>query len=144
MLKQYGLTEEERNLHIQAILSQFVKEQFVKYPLDDKSYIILSKNDRKLKNLRKYDKSPFPLLTNLEAFGNTVGQLHESLLKYGIKTREKLNDNPLTPLDSLGTQIYLVYYQTTNSRGNHYLRRQYERLRKYRAGNRIKSYWKLS
>jgi hypothetical protein len=53
---------------IESIASQFEKRTFLRYRLTDQSYIILTKDERKIKSLRKYEGTPFPLLSNLESF----------------------------------------------------------------------------
>lgn len=63
-------------------------------------------------------------------------------MKYGIKTRKKLNEG--CPGDPLGTQIYMTFSETTNGKGNRYLKRQYKRLIQLRANKAISTYWKLS
>lgn len=143
ILQKYHLSKEERTLQIEMIATQFSKKNFLKYPLDENAFLILSKNERKLKSLKRYEGSPLPLLSSLEEFSQTIGDYNEELLKYGIKTREKLHDNP-NPLSEIGVNIHLAFYKTLNSRGNWYLIKQYKRLRKLRKQNSISCYWKLS
>jgi len=143
ILQKYHLSKEERTLQIEMITTQFSKKTFLKYPLDENAFLILSKNERKLKNLKRYEGSPLPLLSSLEEFSQTIGDYNDDLLKYGIKTREKLHDN-LNPLSEIGINIHLAFYKTLNSRGNWYLIKQYKRLRKLRKQNSISCYWKLS
>lgn len=141
ILKSSGLTDEKLKHHLETIALDFSGNRtFLKYPLDDNSYLILSKSERKLRSLRKYRGSPFPLLANVELFSSSVGQFNQDLLSFGIKTREKFQDNPLTESTALGTHIFLVHYQSANGQGNHYLRRQYRRLETHRRLNRIDRY----
>lgn len=93
--------------------------------------------------MKRYYNSPFPLLSNLEFFSNTIGQWNRTLLAYGIKTREKYGDNPDNHATT-GSQIFLSSYSTGTYRGNKYLKNQYKRLRKYRLEGRVNAYWKLS
>lgn len=103
----------------------------------------MSKTSRTLKNLRRFPNSPFPLLSNLESFSNTIGSINEELLSYGLQTRERLEDHPDNWSD-VGTQVHLIYHTTLNSKGNRYLRRQYKRLNQYRNQRDWKSYWQHS
>lgn len=141
ILKPYIPDSSIRKLKISQIAHQFSKESFLKYPLSDSSYLILTKDERKVKSLRRYNESPFPLLSNLECFRNTISNWNSELLKYGIKSRSKLHEpsNSSSP----SSQLYLVYYKTLNSRGNHYLKTQYKRLFHYRRTLNISSYWQL-
>lgn len=114
----------------------------MKYRLDDQHYLLLTREERKIKQHKRYFNSPFPLLSNLEFFSNTLGEWNKSLLTYGLKTRVK-NDDPCEKT-SLGSHIYLSSYTTGNYKSNRYLKTQYKRLEKYRSTRNVKSYWKLS
>jgi len=96
--------------------------------------------------LRKYPQSPFPLLTNLERFSNTVGGWNTELQEFGIQSRLKEGDEHLLPghEPNVGIMVHLAYYGTLSSSGNRYLRHQYSRLESYRLAGRITSYWDLS
>lgn len=145
ILKSYGLKDEVLQHHLESIAQQFSgNRKFLKYELDHNSYLILTTDERKLCNFRKYRNSPFPLLSNLELFSNTVGQWNQDLLSFGIKTREKYHDNPETKRLNLGTKIHLVLFQSPNQKGNKYLRTQYSRLEKLRRTGDTKQYWEVS
>jgi hypothetical protein len=59
---------------IKGIVKQYENMGFFKHILDDHTSLILVKDERKeLSQLRKYEESPFPYLTNLECFTNSVG-----------------------------------------------------------------------
>lgn len=123
-----------------------MKKSYLKYNLDDRAYIILSLDERDLEPSRKYYQSPFPLLTNLERFSNTVGGWNTELQEYGIQCRLKFGDQP-KPFGvefNVGTLIHLAYYGTLSSRGNRYLKTQYKRLESYRSSGSVSSYWSLS
>jgi len=64
--------EERRNL-ITSIVTEFNERTFLRYRLPNESYLILTKDERKIKSLRRYEGSPMPLLTNLESFSSSVG-----------------------------------------------------------------------
>jgi hypothetical protein len=143
ILKSYDIKVDERKLHITNITAQFCNNRsFLKYPLDTNTFLIITKDARKVKHLRRFKNSPFPLLSNLEKFVNTVGSWNLELEAFGIKTRLKINDP--TPSDlkeqDVGIQIHLVCYQTANSKGNSYLKRQYLRLKTMRKDLKIKAY----
>lgn len=147
ILKSYDIKVDERKLHIANITAQFCNNRsFLKYPLDTNTFLILTKDERKVKHLRRFKNSPFPLLSNLEKFVNTVGSWNLELEAFGIKTRLKINDPTPSELKDkdVGTQIHLVCYQTANSKGNHYLKRQYLRLKLLRKELKIQAYWDLS
>jgi hypothetical protein len=133
---------EERKSIIRQILIKF-KGSNIQYRLPNNQFLILTTNERIVNKLRRYPKSPFPLLINVENFSNNVGEFNKDLQEYGIKTREKLQDHP-NNRESVGNNIYLVNYQTLNSKGNRYLRKQYHRLENYRKISKTNSYWALS
>jgi hypothetical protein len=97
ILKGYNFNKEDLNLHIKNITDQFQSKETIYYKLDPQSYLILSKDQRKMGNRNRYTNSPFPLLSNVDKFRNTVGQWNSSLLDYGIKTRLKLLDDLQKP-----------------------------------------------
>jgi len=127
--------------HLKEILKEFGHKSYLKYKLDSGSYLILTKDSRKIQSYKRYYDSPFPLLGNLEVFSTTVGEWNNELKKYGLKTRSKANEHPTT---LVGTKIHLCYYDTLNSKGNRYLRQQYKRLNLYRTSGNSLRYWRLS
>lgn len=104
--------------------------------------ILLTKDCRKVENLKKYKNSPFPLLSNIEYFSNSIGEWNSELLQYGIKARHK--DKDYKSEGQAGIRIHLIKYDTLNNKNNRYLIRQYQRLEKYRECNEIHNYWKLA
>lgn len=142
ILRSHGLKGEEQKLHLKTITSQFNGQQELKYSLDDRSFLVLSKDVRSMNRLRRYPRSPMPLLSNLEIFSNSLGSWNAELLEYGLKTRYKSGDTP-TSSEHSGTNIHLAYYRTFSSQGNQYLKRQYKRLRTLRDKKLYASYWKL-
>lgn len=74
ILTNYHLPKEERTLQIKKIVEQFTNRTFLKYDLDGKAFLILCKDERKIKHLRRYENAPFPLLSSLEDFSCYVGQ----------------------------------------------------------------------
>jgi hypothetical protein len=94
ILASYILDKEERLQFIKNIIAQFKTRESLKIPLENGSYLLMSKTSRTLKNLRRFPNSPFPLLSNLESFSNTIGSINEELLSYGLQTRERLEDHP--------------------------------------------------
>lgn len=74
MLKTYIPEIKERKSLIKGIIKQFEKETIFKHILDVNTSLILIKDERKeLTQLRKYKDSPFPYLSNLDCFNNSVG-----------------------------------------------------------------------
>lgn len=118
---------------IKELVTQFELEGSLRYPLDSQTSLIILKDERRLNNLKRYEASPYPLVSNVEYFSNSVGGWNEELLSYGIKTRSKPHD--LDQPSDLGSRIHLVKLDTINSRGNRYLKRQYRRLEYYRSHN---------
>lgn len=143
ILKHYIANPEERKLQVDQIILQYSRNSFIKYPLDAKAYLILSKDERNLLHKKRYSNSPFPLLSNMERFSKTIGSWNEELQLFGLKTREKLLDHS-DNTDLVGNQIHLCYFHTHNNKANKYLKRQYRRLEKYRSQLSITNYWKLS
>jgi hypothetical protein len=74
MLKSYGIKSTQRNERIKEIAFLFDNKSYLKYSLDSNLEVILTKDMRDLTKVRKYEDSPFPLLSNLEIFGNTLGE----------------------------------------------------------------------
>jgi len=138
--------KEERLILLEQISSEILTSDrtFYHFPLGQHEHLIITRDQRKIKNLRKFDKSPFPLLSNVEIFSKTLSEWNVDLASYGIKARSKWQENngPIDP--SGGLQIKLIYSSTLNSRGNSYLKRQYSRLSGFRQHHQISSYWKLS
>jgi hypothetical protein len=109
----------------------------VKYTLPTNEILILSKDIRSIQKVRKYSNSPFPLLSNIEYFSNSIGGWNTELKKYGIKARHKSGDNS----ESLpGIRIHLLKYDTLTSKGNKYLRRRYRTLEKSKHKKDYKTY----
>jgi hypothetical protein len=111
ILKNYILKKENRILLIESIASQLEKRKFLRYRLTDQYYITLTKDERKIKSLRKYEGTPFTLLYNLESFSTSRGAWNKELIEYGIKTRAKYEDEIHT-LSEIGSRIHLVYYKS--------------------------------
>lgn len=133
-MKLYIKDAEERQLIIIDILKGFDKKTVYKYKLSDQSFLILTQDERKTSNLRRYTDSPFPLLMNLEEYSISLGDWNKEMLKHGLKCRAKLKDPGLIS-EAISTQIKLIYYNSPSSKGNHYLKRQYKRLARYRQTN---------
>ena len=130
---------------LEDIVLKFTKESYLKYSLSNDSYLILSKDVRGPSWKRRYPDSPFPLLSSVETYKNSIGSWNEELKLYGLKSRLKLHDYPTTKnLPEVGTHIYLSYVHNINNKSNKYLRYQYKQLRKYRKHHQVKHYWKLS
>lgn len=137
ILKDYYPDPLTRRRVVKDIAHQFDMKPHVEYSLTNQVTLLLSKDERNLTKLRKYKDSPFPFLSNMELFSNSVGSWDEELQKYGIKSRSK------TGLD-VGNRIYLIKYSSVCGRGNRYLRNQYNRLHRYRETHQINKYWDLS
>lgn len=133
----------ERQQLIHDLIHQFCDKPSLKYSLSNHSSLLLLKDEIKLSSLRRFEGSPFPLLTNIELFSSSIGGFNEELMSYGIKTRSKFGD-PTSHPNTYGSQIYLVYHDSPSSRGNRYLKRQYRRLNFYRDSSQIIKYWSLS
>lgn len=143
ILKPYVESKPERLVLIQHLLTQFEKQSSYRYLLqeDPKIYLILSRDERLVRNSHKYSNSPFPLLSTVEVFRTSIGSWNEELLEYGLRTRQKYGDS--SDPSTIGSHIYLIHTSTITSTGNNYLKRQYKRLFNYRARGDINSYWKL-
>lgn len=74
MLKSYIPDIKERKSMIKGIVKQYESKGLFKHILDDHTSLILVKVEREeLSQLRKFTDSPFPYLSNLECFTNSVG-----------------------------------------------------------------------
>jgi len=130
----------ERAPFILSLLKQFESQNYLRHFLPDNTSIILHKDERQLNRLRRFEQSPFPLLSSIEYFSNSVGQWNTDLANYGIKTRTKLGDLPPT---EVGVRIHLIRHTSLSSKGNSFLKRQYSRLTNLRDQKRIIPYWRL-
>jgi hypothetical protein len=134
---------EDRRSLIKELINQFLAQNSLYHKLDSETSIILYKDERNLKNHRRYKGLPYPLLTNIEYFSTAAGSWNEELLLYGIKTRAKSQEPSLSP-ESCGIRIHLLKQNTVNSIGNLYLKRQYSRLIRIRNSSNIRGYWLLN
>jgi len=130
MLSQYFPEPSIRKAKLKEILTQLKGKTSLQYPLSETHSLILSKNERRLNRLRKYENSPFPLLSNLTFFSFSVGEYNTALQQYGIQSRNK--ESSTNQPSQLGTLMYVVEYQSINGRGNKYLRQSYRKLQTYR------------
>jgi len=137
------LTEKELNSTLSSILNAFNNTQYLVHPLDNTTYLVLSHDARNASNSKRFKDSPFPYLSSLEEFSNTIGDWNEELEYFGIKARKKYGDTD-QPHSILGCRIHLSRTTSITYQSNQYLKRQYERLLTYRMSNRIDQYWKLS
>ena len=104
--------------------------------------MILLRDKRSKPPSKRWQDTPFPLLSNCEEFSSTLGEYAEELQAYGIRTRAKYDDQlPLEVISS--THIYMSYHTNVNTQSNRYLRKQYSRLRKYSKNNQTEAYWNL-
>ena len=138
-LKPHVPDRKVRQTLISKLNAQFEKCSFLKYNLSSNQFLILSRDERKIRSLRRYKESPFPYLKNLEGFSIMLGEWNQELQDYNIQSREKLGDNPHNE-SLVGCQIFISCYNTINSKGNRYLRKQYRRLESYRQHHLIDSY----
>jgi len=141
-LKESFPEKSERLSVKEDLLKKLENESYVKYNLPNNTSLILSKEIRKVSKLKRYEDSPFPLLSNIECFNHAPGDWNSELIKYGIKTRHKLDDHQSA--GESGVQVFLIKYSTLNNQSNKYLLKQYKRLRKFRDKREITKYWKLS
>ena len=139
MLIPYYPDKESRTLLISDMLRQFVKKSEYKLSLDRETTIILKKDLRGISHLRRFDDSPFPLLSNIELFSSTPGEWNKTLGQYGLKVRCKWNDKETT--EKIGSSLYLIKYDNPSSRANRYLKKRYTLLRHYRENHEIALYW---
>lgn len=141
ILKSYIPDKLELKTKIQEIADIMSGTNFHLYELDSKTSLIFVKDERDLKNLKRYNESPFPLLSNLEWFCCAPGTWDQSLQDYGIKTRSKYRSD----LPNTGSiLIHMIYSHTPSGRANRYLKRQYKLLELYRKTNMTKAYWHKS
>lgn len=138
MLKPYYPDYLDRKSKIDEIIKNFAGKKEFKITLTTDLSLILSKDERGITGLRRYENSPFPLLSNIELFSCSIGEWNTDLAQYGIKARYKFND-PLIQKFS-GSRIYLIRYHTPSSQGNRYLKRQYQRLHHLRSTLQIREY----
>lgn len=136
-MKSYYSLKPERESKLKDILTQFGETSCLKYSLDNHTSLILTKDERSLNSKRRFKNSPFPLLTNIEYFSSSVGDWEQDLLDYGLRIRQK----HLTPESTLGIRIHLIKLDSINSRGNRYLKRQYNSLKRYRDHRDYARYW---
>jgi len=73
LLKNEIPQKEERLLLIEKLVSQFGRTSSLKYQINEESYLILTKDERITKRLKRYPESPFPLLSTVELFSNSIG-----------------------------------------------------------------------
>jgi hypothetical protein len=73
LLKEYIHEATARKILRQEILLQFEKHSFYTYRVSDQVTLILSKDSRIIQPHRRYKNSPFPFLTNVSYFSNSVG-----------------------------------------------------------------------
>ena len=142
-LKPHVPDRKVRQTLIPKLTAQFEKCSFLKYNLSSNIFLILSRDERKIRSLRRYKESPFPLLKNLEGFSIMLGEWNQELQQYNLQSREKLGDHSHNE-SLVGCQIYISCYDTISSKGNQYLRKQYRRLETYRQHSLTDSYWDLS
>ena len=143
ILKVYYPKPKELNSKVQEILLKFEDQGYLRYSLTGRESLILLKDERDSPyKLRKYRLSPFPFVTNLELFSTTVGEWHQELLDYGIKSRLKSPEGQ--PTSRIGTHIFLIENHNVNSSCNWYLKKQYRRLESYRETSNYTAYWNLS
>lgn len=141
LLKEYIHEATARKILRQEILLQFEKHSFYTYRVSDQVTLILSKDSRIIQPHRRYKNSPFPFLTNVSYFSNSVGSWNKELLEYGITSRLKDGD---TATPDVSSRIYLIKLDSISTQGNKYLKRQYKRLESLRRTGNILEYWKQS
>jgi len=139
MLIPYYPVKESRTCLIKDILHQFVQKSEYKLSLDRDTSIFLKKDLRGINHLRRFENSPFPLLSNIELFSSTPGEWNKSLGQYGLKVRCKQNDDQKET--EIGSSLYLIKYENPSSRVNRYLKKRYKLLSHYRSQNEITLYW---
>ena len=143
ILKKYYPDREIRESLLREILSKFQKMTELKYQLNTEASLILRRDERKPSWKQRYYDSPFPLLSCVERYQNSIGCWNEELKSYGLKSRSKIND-PREKASNTGTHIYLLHTTSINLTCNKYLKSQYKRLERYRNSHSIISYWNLS
>lgn len=143
ILKKYYPDREIRETILKEIISKFQRMTELKYQLNTEASLILRRDERKPSWKQRYYDSPFPLLSCVERYQNSIGCWNEELKSYGLQSRSKFND-PKTLPENTGTHIYLLHTHSINLTCNKYLKSQYRRLERYRNTHSITSYWKLS
>lgn len=73
LLKPYIIEKDERKTLIQRLVEKFENRSYIMYQIDPSKFIILTKDERRLINKKRYKKSPFPLLSNIENFSSNAG-----------------------------------------------------------------------
>jgi len=142
ILKVYYEDPNELKRRALFILHEFEEQGYCQYFLTKDESIILLRDERRPPfRLRKFLKSPFPYLSNMEYFGLESGPWNEELAAYGIKCRSKYGDYPHS---KGGSRIHLIQHWSLNNRCNQYLKQQYKRLLHYRTSQQYHLYWKLS
>jgi len=136
-LKSYYSLKKDRTSKIKDIITQFGENSFIKYSLDLTTSLILTKDERSLNTKRRFKNSPFPKLSNIEYFSSSAGDWDQELLSYGIQTRSKTTNLNT----SLGIRIHLIKIDSVNCRGNRYLNRQYNGLKRKRDNKDYLRYW---
>jgi hypothetical protein len=74
LLKESFPSSLERTKVKKSLLKKLEKYPSVKINVTNKTVIILTKDCRKVNNIKKYKNSPFPLLSNIEYFSNSIGE----------------------------------------------------------------------
>ena len=143
ILKKYYPDREIRETILKELLNKFQKMTELKYQLNSEASLILRRDERKPSWKQRYYDSPFPLLSCVERYQNSIGCWNEELKRYGLKSRHKINDTK-DLLSLSGTHIYILHSHSINLICNKYLKSQYKRLERYRKEHSINSYWKLS
>lgn len=141
-MKQYLSCPIERKEVILKLVKEIQHKPKALYRISEDYHLILIKDERQLNTYRRYNDSPFPLLTNIEYFKNSIGGWNKELKEFGLNNRAKL-DEPCTSSHT-GNRIHLISKRTLNCKGNISLRKQYKRLQYYRSTKQISNYWILS
>lgn len=143
ILTSYYPARKERKELVSDIIQKYESKSSYIYPITSQTSLLLSKDERRIRRIRKYKQTPFPLLSNLEIFSSLAGDWDPELQKYQIQSRQKTKPSS-TSNAGLGSHLYLVKIDTLNTRGNKFLRRQYERLTQLRNNGEYTLYWKES
>ena len=138
ILKPYHPHYLERKEKIRSLVTEFHLTGSLVYRITSTHSLILRQDERGELPKRKHKDSPFPYLVNVELFSNSIGGWNDELRQYGIRARARY----LEPSTSSNSQIYLYDKTSITSRGNSYLRRQYNRLIHLRTDPI--AYWNLS
>lgn len=126
---------------MRELILSFEQKSHLQYSLPDSSSLILLKDERKLNSYKRFEHSPFPLLSNIDYFSNSVGDWNSDLQRFKIKTRFKLGDE--LENHSPSARIHLILRHSLSSQGNKSLKHKYKLLRLYRKKGWITSYWKI-